>query len=76
MPKIVTADGGIREDHWVVVPHPAEGESLALPTQPALIPVRLWLAGREHYAGGRTSVSGSTATKNRKCSRTGSTSCR
>jgi uncharacterized protein (DUF934 family) len=51
MPKIVTADGGIREDHWVVVPHPAEGESLALPTQPALIPVRLWLAGREHYAG-------------------------
>ncbi len=52
MPKVIAADGSIREDNWVVVPRPADGESLALPdNQPALIPADLWLAGYEHYAG-------------------------
>ncbi len=49
MPDVITSDGNIRQDNWVVVPRPAEGESLAVPGQPALIPADLWLAGKEHY---------------------------
>lgn len=53
MPEVITADGSIINDEWVVVERPAEGESLALPDQPALIPADLWLAGKEHYEGRR-----------------------
>ncbi|WP_336366565.1 DUF934 domain-containing protein [Marinobacter sp. C2H3] len=52
MPNVIAPDGSIRQDQWVVVPRPDDGESLDLPTnQPALIPVDLWVAGYEHYAG-------------------------
>lgn len=51
MPDIISKDGSIKADNWVVVPRPAEGESLTIPATPALIPVDLWLAGKEHFAG-------------------------
>ncbi|MGM0767561.1 MAG: DUF934 domain-containing protein [Pseudomonadota bacterium] len=51
MPDIITKDGSIRPDAWVVVPRPADGESLNIPDQPALIPADLWLAGKEHFEG-------------------------
>ncbi|HLV77110.1 MAG TPA: DUF934 domain-containing protein [Marinobacter sp.] len=52
MPDVIAADGTIRNDNWVVVPRPEAGESLDLPEgQPALIPVDLWLAGGDRYAG-------------------------
>jgi len=49
MPDIITKDGAIKPDAWVVVPRPADGESLDIPDQPALIPADLWLAGHEHF---------------------------
>ncbi|AHI31256.1 MULTISPECIES: DUF934 domain-containing protein [Marinobacter] len=49
MPDVITSDGSIRQDDWVVVPRPADGESLDVPEQPALIPADLWLAGKEHF---------------------------
>ncbi|WP_421910841.1 DUF934 domain-containing protein [Marinobacter sp.] len=49
MPDVITSDGSIRPDGWVVVPRPADGESLDIPEQPALIPADLWLAGKEHF---------------------------
>ena len=49
MPDVITSDGRIRQDDWVVVPRPADGESLDVPEQPALIPADLWLAGKEHF---------------------------
>ena len=49
MPDVITSDGSIRPDDWVVVPRPADGESLDIPEQPALIPADLWLAGKEHF---------------------------
>jgi len=52
MPEVIKADGTVRQDNWVVVPRPEDGESLAIPTdQPALIPADLWLAGYEHFTG-------------------------
>ena len=52
MPNVISLDGSIRQDNWVVVPRPAEGESLDIPAdQPALIPADLWLAGYEHFTG-------------------------
>ncbi|WP_379865109.1 DUF934 domain-containing protein [Marinobacter sp. M5B] len=51
MPDVITSDGNIRQDDWVVVPRPADGESLDVPEQPALIPADLWLAGKEHFEG-------------------------
>ncbi|MDX1599108.1 MAG: DUF934 domain-containing protein [Marinobacter sp.] len=51
MPEIITKDGSIKQDSWVVVPRPADGESLDIPDQPALIPADLWLAGKEHFQG-------------------------
>ncbi len=51
MPDIVYHDGTIRPDDWIIVPVPAEGESLELPAGRCLIPAELWLAGREHYQG-------------------------
>lgn len=52
MPDVIAADGTIRNDNWVLVARPEEGDSLAIPAeQPALIPADLWLAGYEHYAG-------------------------
>ena len=52
MPNVISPDGTIRQDNWVVVPRPAEGESLDIPAdQPALIPADLWLAGYEHFTG-------------------------
>ncbi|NMT63698.1 DUF934 domain-containing protein [Marinobacter orientalis] len=49
MPDLITSGGAIRHDNWVVVPRPADGESLDVPDQPALIPADLWLAGKEHF---------------------------
>ncbi|QSP93779.1 DUF934 domain-containing protein [Marinobacter salinisoli] len=51
MPEIVLHNGSIKQDDWVVVPRPEEGESLNVPDQKALIPADLWLAGYERYAG-------------------------
>ena len=51
MPDIISKDGAITSDAWVVVPRPADGESLDIPDQPALIPADLWLAGKEHFEG-------------------------
>ncbi len=51
MPEVITKDGSIKQDSWVVVPRPADGESLDIPDQPALIPADLWLAGKEHFEG-------------------------
>jgi uncharacterized protein (DUF934 family) len=51
MPDVITSDGRIRQDNWIIVPRPAEGESLDVPGEPALIPADLWLAGKEHYQG-------------------------
>ena len=51
MPEVIISDGSVRQDSWVVVPRPADGDSLALPDQPALIPADLWLAGKEHFDG-------------------------
>lgn len=51
MPDIISKDGSVKADNWVVVPHPAAGDSLELTDAPSLIPVDLWLAGREHFAG-------------------------
>lgn len=49
MPDVITSDGSIRQDNWTIVPRPADGESLDVPDQPALIPADLWLAGKEHF---------------------------
>jgi len=49
MPDVITSDGSIRQDDWIVIPRPADGESLDVPDQPALIPADLWLAGKEHF---------------------------
>ena len=49
MPDLITSDGSIRQDNWAVVARPAEGDSLDIPDQPALIPADLWLAGKEHF---------------------------
>jgi uncharacterized protein (DUF934 family) len=49
MPEVITVDGNIISDEWVVVERPGEGESLDLPDQPALIPADLWLAGKGFY---------------------------
>ena len=49
MPEVITKDGAIKQDSWVVVPRPEDGESLNMPEQPALIPADLWLAGKEHF---------------------------
>jgi uncharacterized protein (DUF934 family) len=51
MPEVITNDGSIIKDDWVVIERPADGESLDLPDQPALIPADLWLAGKEHFEG-------------------------
>ena len=51
MPEVITEDGSIIKDDWVVVERPADGESLNLPDQPVLIPADLWLAGKAHYEG-------------------------
>lgn len=51
MPEVITKDGAIKQDSWVVVPRPEDGESLNMPEQPALIPADLWLAGKEHFEG-------------------------
>ncbi|MDO3722301.1 DUF934 domain-containing protein [Marinobacter sp. chi1] len=51
MPDIVLQDGSIKQDEWVVVSRPEDGDSLNPPNQKALIPVDLWLAGYERYAG-------------------------
>ncbi|MCG2580001.1 MAG: DUF934 domain-containing protein [Marinobacter sp.] len=51
MPEVITKDGSIKQDSWVVVPRPEDGESLNIPEQPALIPADLWLAGKEHFEG-------------------------
>jgi uncharacterized protein (DUF934 family) len=51
MPDVITQDGSIIKDDWTVVERPADGESLDLPDQPALIPADLWLAGKEHFEG-------------------------
>lgn len=51
MPEIISQDGSIKPDAWVVVPRPADGDALAIPDQPALIPADLWLAGKEHFQG-------------------------
>lgn len=52
MPDVVSRDGEIRSDSWVVVPQPDDGESLDIPAdQPALIPAKLWLAGETQFAG-------------------------
>lgn len=51
MPEVIISDGSVRHDSWIVVPRPADGDSLALPDQPALIPADLWLAGKEHFDG-------------------------
>ncbi|MCK2147667.1 DUF934 domain-containing protein [Marinobacter alexandrii] len=52
MPDVISQDGSIRQDDWIVVPRPAEGESLDIPEQSkALIPADLWLAGYEHFTG-------------------------
>lgn len=51
MPDIITKDGSIKSDNWTVVPRPADGDALELPATPALIPMDLWLAGREHFQG-------------------------
>ena len=67
MPNVISLDGSIRQDNWVVVPRPAEGESLDIPAdQPALIPADLWLAGYEHLPDGRRLACGSTATTSRR----------
>ncbi|EON92637.1 hypothetical protein MARLIPOL_07789 [Marinobacter lipolyticus SM19] len=51
MPEVITKDGAIKQDSWVVVSRPEDGESLNMPEQPALIPADLWLAGKEHFEG-------------------------
>ncbi|MBE0484828.1 DUF934 domain-containing protein [Marinobacter sp.] len=52
MPDVIAANGTVRNDSWVLVARPAEGDSLDIPAdQPALIPADLWLAGYEHFAG-------------------------
>ncbi|TVT32845.1 DUF934 domain-containing protein [Marinobacter vinifirmus] len=52
MPEVIAADGSLRNDNWAVVARPEAGESLNIPEgQLALIPVDLWLAGADHYAG-------------------------
>lgn len=50
MPNIIKLDGSVHNDEWQVVARPADGESLVVPEGPALVPVDLWLAGREHFA--------------------------
>ncbi|MDY6799384.1 MAG: DUF934 domain-containing protein [Pseudomonadota bacterium] len=45
MPEIITQDGTIKQDDWVLVSRPEDGEPLKLPeNQPALIPMDIWLA--------------------------------
>ncbi|CAN0594967.1 unnamed protein product [Ectocarpus sp. 12 AP-2014] len=51
MRDIISRDGTISADTWVVVPRPADGDALSIPDQPALIPADLWLAGKEHFEG-------------------------
>lgn len=50
MPDIITRDGSIRQDRWVLVPRPEESEALEVPRdQPALIPMDLWLEDPDRY---------------------------
>jgi uncharacterized protein (DUF934 family) len=52
MPELIAVDGSLRDDNWVVVLRPAEGDSLDIPEGvPALIPADLWIAGYEHFTG-------------------------
>ncbi len=51
MPDIISKDGSVKADSWVVVPRPAEGEALELSGAPSLIPMDLWLAGRDQFKG-------------------------
>lgn len=51
MRDIISRDGTISADTWMVVPRPADGDALSIPDQPALIPADLWLAGKEHFEG-------------------------
>ncbi len=51
MREVIAIDGSLRDDDWVVVARPEEGESLALPEQLALIPVDLWLENEQQFAG-------------------------
>lgn len=51
MPEVITAEGALRQDDWVVVPRPEEGEALALPEgKPALVPADLWLENESTFA--------------------------
>ena len=52
MREVIAVDGSLRDNDWVVVTRPEEGESLALPEQqPALVPVDLWLENEQQFAG-------------------------
>lgn len=52
MRDVIAVDGSLREDNWVVIARPEEGEALELPQgQPALIPVDLWLDNEDQFAG-------------------------
>lgn len=52
MPNIISKDGSIHQNEWVVVQRPESGESLDMPEQqPALIPADLWLENRDQFVG-------------------------
>lgn len=52
MPDIIFRDGSIRQNQWVVVQRPVDGDSLnLLEQQKTLIPADLWIEDREEFAG-------------------------
>ncbi|WP_166268272.1 DUF934 domain-containing protein [Marinobacter caseinilyticus] len=51
MPEVITQDGQIKADQWTLVERPAEGETIELPTGPAIIPADIWYANKNQFAG-------------------------
>lgn len=52
MPDIITRDGSIKQDSWVLVPRPEQDAVLDLPNDgPALIPMDVWLENPRRYEG-------------------------
>lgn len=50
MPDLIRHDG-IHNDDWTLVSAPEEGQDLALPDGPALLPATVWKENRDQYAG-------------------------
>ncbi|OEY67681.1 DUF934 domain-containing protein [Marinobacter sp. X15-166B] len=51
MPEVISSQGVISHDDWVLVERPAEGETLTLPSGPVLVPLDYWAANAGELSG-------------------------